>query len=133
MFEWSDEFGIGISSIDAQHRALFGIARELHTAMAGGQAKTVLASILDRLVQYTKMHFAHEEHLMSQHHYPDLQAHLAEHAALTRQVMQFQQDFRSGKVLITIQLLSFLKEWLVNHIRQEDRKYAPHLKSQRVA
>src|SRR5690349_3646550 len=41
MFEWSDEFGIGISSIDAQHRALFGIARELHTAMAGGQAKTV--------------------------------------------------------------------------------------------
>ncbi len=133
MFDWSDDFCIGIGSVDAQHRSLFGIARELHAAMAAGQAKPAMAKILDRLVQYTAMHFAHEERLMRQHQYPDFEAHRAAHEALTRQVLKFQEEYQSGRVLITVQLLNFLKGWLENHIKGADLKYAPHLKAQRVA
>jgi hemerythrin-like metal-binding protein len=129
MFEWSNSYSVGINSIDAQHQNLFAIGRELHTAMSHGQGKASLAKILDRLVQYTCAHFAHEERLMRLADYPDMPAHVAEHAALTRKVLQFQKDFEAGKVAMTVQLLQFLKEWLSHHIKGSDQKYAPHVKA----
>ena len=127
MFEWSDTYSVHIGSIDAQHQNLFAIARELHTAMLAGQAKASLAKILDRLVQYTASHFAHEERLMRLNDYPDLPAHKAEHDALTAQVKTFHADFQAGRVILTVQLLQFLKDWLQKHIKGSDMKYVPCL------
>ena len=70
MFEW--KYSVNIASIDAQHQKLFAIADELHEAMRNGQAGPVLAKTLDRLVQYTKTHFANEEGLMKIHGYPGI-------------------------------------------------------------
>ncbi|HEX3746716.1 MAG TPA: bacteriohemerythrin [Bryobacteraceae bacterium] len=133
MFEWNPEYSVKIASIDGQHQNLFRTAEELHSAMCSGQGKAVLAKILDRLVQYTKVHFAHEERLMSIHGYPDLAAHVSQHRALTKQVMAFQQEFESGKALMTVQVLQFLKDWLRHHIAESDHKYAPFLKEKAVA
>ena len=128
MFEWKDLYSTGIHSVDAQHRNLFAVAEDLYAAMSTGQGKASVGRTLDRLVQYTASHFAHEERLMRLHDYPDLAAHKAEHEALTSQVLEFQADFRSGKVTMTVQLLQFLKDWLQNHIQGSDMKYAPFLK-----
>jgi hemerythrin len=133
MFEWNDDYSVGVGSVDAQHRSLFAISRELHAAMTAGQAKSALAKVLDRLVQYTVMHFAHEERLMRQYEYPGYEAHHAEHEALTKQVVKFQEEFASGKALITIQLLTFLKDWLQKHIKGSDMKAAAYFKMKKVA
>jgi hemerythrin-like metal-binding protein len=128
MFEWSNNYSVGINSIDAQHQKLFALGRELYTAMSNGQGKASLARILDRLVQYTMVHFSHEERLMRLADYPGLEAHKAEHAALTQQVQKFQSDFEAARVAMTVQLLQFLKEWLQHHIQGSDQKYAPLVK-----
>jgi hemerythrin-like metal-binding protein len=133
MFEWKQEYSIGIQSIDAQHQGLFAAASELYKAMSAGQGKSVVSRILDRLVQYTAMHFAHEERLMRQHAYADLENHMREHAALTRQVVEFQSEFRAGRVNISVQLLNFLNSWLQQHIKGSDKAYAPYLKAKAVA
>ena len=133
MFDWNNSYSVQIGSIDAQHQTLFRIAGELHTAMANGQGKTAVAKTLDRLIQYVGMHFSHEERLMRLHGYPDFPAHKAEHDALTRQVVQFQQEFQAGRAILTVQLLRFLKEWLQNHIQGSDQKYAPFLREKAVA
>jgi hemerythrin len=132
MFEWKSQYSVHIPSIDGQHQNLFRMAEELYTAMAAGQGKPALARILDRLVQYTTVHFAHEERLMSLHRYPALADHVAEHRALTQQVVDFQADFETGKALMTIQVLQFLKDWLKHHIAESDQKYAPFLKEKAV-
>jgi hemerythrin-like metal-binding protein len=128
MFEWNNSYSVGITSIDAQHQNLFAMGRELHTAMSNGQGKASLAKILDRLVQYTSVHFAHEERLMRLADYPELAEHTAEHALLTKKVAQFQKDFEAGRAVMTVQLLQFLKDWLHHHINGSDQKYTPHLK-----
>ena len=133
MFDWRKEFSVEIGSVDAQHQALFAIAGELYSAMMAGQSKLAMGKILDRLVQYTKMHFAHEERLMQLHGYPGLEAHKAEHQALTAKVLKFQEDFKQGQVNISVQLLQFLRTWLENHIKGSDRRYSPFLKSKAVA
>ena len=133
MFEWKPQYSVQIASIDGQHQNLFRLAEELYAAMASGQGKAALAKILDRLVQYTTVHFAHEERLMNQHNYPDRNAHVAEHRKLTQQVLAFQKDFESGKALMTVEVLHFLRDWLSHHIAQSDQKYAPYLKERSVA
>ena len=133
MFEWKPRYSVQIASIDGQHQNLFRIAGELYTAMSAGQGKTALAHVLDRLVQYTAVHFAHEERLMRLHDYPDLAAHRAEHQALTKQVLTFQADFQAGRATMSVQLLRFLRDWLENHIAQSDQKYAPYLRDKAVA
>jgi len=112
MFEWKSEYAVNIGSIDAQHRNLFAMGRELYAAMSAGQGKSVLARILDRLVQYTTVHFAHEERLMQLHNYPGFAKHKAEHDALVKQVVAFQTEFNAGRAALAVPLLQFLKDWL---------------------
>jgi hemerythrin len=133
MFDWSSTYSVGVSSIDAQHQNLFAIARELHVAMTSGQGKAVAGRVLDRLVQYTTVHFAHEERLMRLYDYSDAAAHRAEHEKLTKQVLKFQEDYHAGRATITVQLLHFIKDWLVQHIGSCDVKMAPCLKDKAVA
>ena len=133
MFEWKPEYAVGIASIDAQHQKLFAIARELYEAMSAGRGKASLVLILDRLVQYTSVHFTHEERLMRVYDYPDFQKHKAEHDGLTKQVLDFQKEFELGRVAMTVHLLQFLKDWLENHIMVSDFEYAPCLKQKNVA
>lgn len=133
MFEWKSEYAVNIGSIDAQHQTLFALGRELYAAMSAGQGKAVLARILDRLVQYTLVHFAHEERLMALHGYANFAAHKAEHDALSKQVVAFQEEFNSGRATLAVQLLQFLKEWLEKHIKGSDMAYAPFLTAKKVA
>ena len=133
MFEWNNSYVTGIGSIDAQHQTLFQLAGKLHQAMTEGQGRAALGPILERLVQYTKAHFAHEERLMRLHDYPDLAAHRAQHEALTRQVSEFAAKFQAGNASITVQVLQFLRNWLVDHIKGRVMKYAPFLAGKAVA
>jgi hemerythrin len=129
MFEWKDEYSVGIGSIDGQHRNLFALAGELYAAMSAGQGNSVAGSILNRLIRYTKVHFAYEEHLMQQYDYPAYASHKREHDALTERVIAFQADFEGGKVAMTIQLLQFLQVWLEHHIKEADTAYRPYIKA----
>ena len=133
MFDWSASYSVGVGSVDAQHQNLFAMGRELHAAMVAGQGKAALGRILDRLVQYTTVHFAHEERLMRLYDYPDSAAHRAQHEALTKQVLKFQEDFDAGRAAMTVQLLQFIRNWLQHHIQESDLKLAPHLKERAVA
>lgn len=129
MFEWTTEYSLGHQEIDAQHQKLFALASELHTAMTQGKGKDALSKTLQNLVAYTKTHFANEERLMRANDYPEYAEHKAAHDALTAQVVEFQRDFESGRVGMTVQLLQFLKDWLRHHIGETDRHIAEFLKS----
>ena len=123
---WSDALSVGIPEIDDEHRALLETLNALEKA-ATSQDQSAVAGYLEVIGKHAIDHFAHEERLMRLNNYPDLSAHKMEHDALTRQVLQFQTDFQSGKVAMTVQLLNFLKDWLENHIKKSDMRYAPCL------
>jgi hemerythrin len=133
MFEWKTDYATGIGSIDAQHQSLFAIGRELYSAMSAGEGKAVLARILDRLVQYTTVHFAHEERLLKLYNYPDFEAHKVEHDALVKKVLALQVEFRAGRATMAVQVLQFLKDWLDAHIRKSDMAYTQCLQAHKAA
>lgn len=129
MFEWKQEYSLGHADIDGQHKRLFELASDLHSAMTQGKGKESLSRTLGNLLAYTKQHFANEERLMQAHHYPEYPEHKAAHDALTARVVEFQKKFEAGRVGMTIELLQFLKEWLRTHIGETDHKVALYLRS----
>lgn len=131
-FEWSARYSVKVNAMDAQHKRLFEIINELYTAVRSGHGKDVAGGVLRHLIDYTVQHFAAEEKLMEQNGYPSLAAHRAEHRALTDKVLAFKKDFDGGAVGITPELMSFLQNWLTNHIQTVDQKYGDFLNSKGV-
>jgi hemerythrin len=133
LFQWKDSFSVGNSEIDGQHKKLFQLADRFHAAMAGGQGKQILQQTLTELIDYTKHHFATEEGMMQKSSYPEYRQHKAEHDALTRKVVQFRNEVAADRVVVTIDVLQFLKDWLVNHIGHMDQGIGDYIRRQQRA
>lgn len=120
---WSDQYSVLVKNMDAQHRRIIDLINQLHDAMKLGKGNDAVGAVLDSLVDYTRTHFAMEERLMQSYGYPDFARHKALHEDLTRQVLDIQSKFRAGQCAITINVMTFLKNWLVDHIAKSDRAY----------
>lgn len=132
LFPWSDTYSVKIGMIDMQHKNLVGMVNALHQAMVAGHGKDELGKILSALVKYTQVHFKTEEGLMESHKYPEYTQHKSEHEKLTKTVLEFQAKFQKSEVGLTIEVMQFLKDWLVKHIMGSDKRYSPFLNAQGV-
>lgn len=123
LFYWSDKYSVGVSTYDIQHRRLVELINNLHDAMKAGRAREVLGETLNGLIDYTRMHFADEERQMSAFNFPGYAAHKLEHEKLTVRVVELKAKFDAGDNTITIEVVNFLKDWLINHTLLTDKKY----------
>ncbi len=130
--KWDNSFSVSVVEMDQQHQKLVSLINELDDAMRQGKGKDVAAKIITGLVSYTRTHFGNEERLLTQHGYPELDTQKKEHADFVSKVTQFQNDFNSGKMGLTIQIMNFMSNWLQHHIKVEDRKYGGFLNSKGV-
>jgi hemerythrin len=123
LLEWKDSYGVGHSRLDRQHRELVNLLNQFSDAVGEGRAAAAQNQALDRLLRYTGQHFAFEESELRRAGYPGLAAHKREHDRLLARVA----DFSAGKSGRKPQLVQFLEQWLVDHIRKSDQAYAPYL------
>ncbi len=121
---WSNDLAVGNTFIDADHQRLIDMVNRLHEVMQEGRGKEVLGKVLNNLVTYTREHFRREEDLMRRIGYADRAAHLHEHEKLLQQVDELQSKFDSGATTLSIQVLHFLRDWLINHIGKSDKALA---------
>jgi hemerythrin len=125
LMTWSSKYSVGVQAMDKQHTILFGILNDLHDAMMKGQAKQLTGALLRKLVSYTREHFTAEEAVMAASGYAALAQHRVIHRDLTKQVDEFAARYERGESTLNLQLLNFLRDWLANHIQNEDQKYGP--------
>jgi hemerythrin-like metal-binding protein len=62
-----------------------------------------------------------------------LAAHKAQHEDLTRKVIDLQRQMQADKLMLSIEVMRFLSDWLRQHIGGSDRKYAPFVINRAVA
>ena len=130
LLEWSDKMKIGIPSIDGQHEQLVGMLNELYAGFKAGTARQVVGPVLNRLIQYTAMHFKHEEDIFDRINYSDAKRHKAEHANLVKRVLDVQAKFESNQDSVLSQdLMAFLRNWLMDHILGTDTRYVAEMKA----
>lgn len=123
LIKWSSNYSVKIDEMDRQHQKLINLINQLHEAMMAGSGDDAMYEVLSGLVAYTKEHFASEEKLMQQFHFPQLAGHRAEHQRLVEQVSALVKRADAGQPLSAYEVLQFLREWLINHIQNTDRRY----------
>jgi methyl-accepting chemotaxis protein len=128
LIKWDDSIRVGIDTIDRQHHRLVDMVNGLYNAMRKRAAKTVVGPILEELARYTVEHFQTEEKLMEAAGYAELERHRQAHERLVEKVLDFKGRFDKGSATLTLDLMSFLSDWLVNHIKGVDRKYVADIK-----
>jgi len=129
---WSQDLSVGVAEIDEQHRQWIQRLNDVAAAMAANLGPVQTAKTLAFLIDYTKLHFATEEKLMTERGYPGLPAQRAQHKELTATLQDLLRDFEeegaTQKLAETIN--TFLGNWLLKHIREEDLKFGAFLKAQ---
>ncbi len=127
LIKWDESLSVQNYTIDKQHSKLVSLINQLHSAMSERKASEVIDNVLDELVKYVDYHFSYEEKLLKKHNYPQLPEQEKEHRAFVKKLEQFVDKPNAGKALISIQVIRFLQEWIVNHIKGIDKKYSDFL------
>jgi len=125
---WSRDLELGIKVFDDQHKKLIEMINQLYDAIRDNKVKSTIDKILNDLVSYTVYHFNTEEEAFRKYGYPDSAKHAEIHEALKRTVGEVKAKLDSGKEVIGFNIISFLENWVKNHILVEDKKYAPFFK-----
>lgn len=120
LIRWQDTFTIGIADIDADHQVLISLLNQLSETREEGQARDVVGSVLNVLIEYTIKHFSREEHLMALCGFTGLVEHRLQHQRIAERVLKYQRQYEAGCHTAVDELLDFLNNWLVEHIIGED-------------
>lgn len=120
---WDESLSVGVDIIDGQHRRIVDYINDLHAAHKG-QNRDKVSQVLMGLVDYTITHFSFEEELMSKAGYPLSDSHKKVHASFIAHLNTYIEQHEKGRD-VTRKLLSELQLWLTNHIKNEDKHYAP--------
>lgn len=125
LISWEEKYSVNVKEIDEQHKKLVKLVNDLHEAMSVGKGKAIMATVLQSLIDYTATHFAAEEKYMTKFNYPAYPQHKSEHDKFVKQVLDFQKGFAKGDLVLTLDVMKFLKDWLLNHILGTDKKFGP--------
>jgi hemerythrin len=130
---WDDNFNIQVEEIDAQHRRLVEIMNRLIDLQNENKPDDDVADILGALTNYLGYHFETEEQMMIEHGYPEIESHREEHQAFVLQVAYFIATYRQSGSTLKRDILTFLKEWLAEHILKTDAAFGRFLQENRPA
>jgi hemerythrin len=131
-YAWSNDLVTGNALIDSQHKQLIQAVNNLLDACAAGKGRTELNKVMDFLCEYTAKHFGDEEKLQLQHKYPDYPNHKRLHDGFKREVSGLVAQMKAdGPTVMLVGKVSFsVGDWLIKHIKVEDKKVAAHIRAE---
>ena len=126
---WSPEYETGIDIIDQQHKRMFDYLDEINHAIETSNDEEV-EQVIRELIDYSISHNAFEESLMEQAGYPMTEAHREVHNAFKVRAHSYAFQLSQGDDALRLarEIRTDIALWLVNHVRHEDRHYAPFVK-----
>ncbi len=133
LLTWNYTCTVGVRAMDDQHGILMDTMNELRLALIHGAGREQVSEVLDRLIEFTRMHFSSEEQMLQRSGFPALAAHRAEHQRLLAQILQASHRAQHGEEVQVRPLLVFLRGWYVAHIEGLDREYGPWLNERGVS
>lgn len=122
-FGWKEIYSLNNEQLDDEHKNLFKIAEEAFAVVEPELKHEKIKTVLNKLYEYMKTHFSHEEEYMQEINYPQFEIHKDIHNNIVNTINDFIKE------LPTLSADSFEKELarlidttIINHIIQEDKK-----------
>lgn len=146
LLTWSHACTVGVRAMDDQHGILMDTMNELRLAVLSGRGREHVSELLDRLIDFTRMHYWSEERLLEECGFPGLAEHRAAHHRLLAQMLEAAHRLQygeggspssqqSGSVIGGRDMgavLDEMRERYVNHTEGLDQQYGPWLNKRGV-
>jgi hemerythrin len=131
LLTWNHACTVGVKAMDEQHAVLMDALNEIRLALVRGQGREQVSEALNRLIEFTRMHFASEEQLLELHGFPGIGEHRDAHQKLLKQLedvalrAQYNGEVKS--------MLLFLRDWYMTHIEGHDQMYGDWLNARGIS
>jgi hemerythrin len=129
---WTADYALDLPEIDEQHKYLFQLINDVWLAVVNKADSDNALGVISALEHYTVTHFAAEEDFMREQKYSRYHEHRAEHEKFVARIVLEKASVRAG-ALLSLGLVHFLRDWLVQHIRFSDRAYADEFRDREKA
>lgn len=121
-----DGLRLGIEQIDEQHKKLVDLTNEFMQLVLSEKEtdwKTHVFNTLNGMLNYAQEHFSYEEKIMAETAYAGLEHHKKRHDEFVMYAVTRFAGFETMSKDDAVELMNFLKQWLVNHILEDDKAY----------
>jgi hemerythrin len=128
---WDNSLSVGIDEIDRQHKQLIAVLNQLIELEGVSVGSEAISEALTRMTDYADYHFNSEEQFMAEHAYPEYEAHKKEHIDFMRKTADLSMETMEYKKTVPAELLTYLKDWLIKHIMESDRRIKIYIEQTR--
>jgi hemerythrin-like metal-binding protein len=128
-FVWKDEYKTGVKAIDEHHEKFFEIINKLKQVILNKECKINVADVFFSLVHYAENYLINEEIYLKEFEYSGFSQHQESHNNFIARIIQFKDDYSSGKKEVCEDMYFYLEDWLNDHIMQYDIEAVNWLKS----
>lgn len=129
-FGWKEIYSLNNPELDKEHKTLFKIAEEAFAIVEPELKHEKIKNILNKLYEYMKTHFSHEEKYMEEISYPNIEIHKELHNNIANTINDFVKELPSlSEDSFEKELARLIDVTIVHHIIQEDKKIITWLKA----
>jgi len=123
LLRWNEAaMATGVQSVDAQHKQLIDMLRQLDEACKHGAARERLNEMVIFLGDYATRHFTEEESIMDEMECPTRAKNKLAHRQFLHQFAKFRERFdkEGATTSLVLELKTLTSAWLKNHICRVD-------------
>lgn len=129
---WRSRMSVNNDLIDHDHHFMINFINTIELVLQNPEEKEMLLEVLDQLHDYSVNHFRREESIQRKIQYPQSLNHKNSHSTLLADLEELKKDIEETKSTDEIvgrstEIISFLRNWLINHVLNEDMKLKPFL------
>jgi len=129
---WSEALNVGVAVINTQHKNIVSLVNQLNNLVKENKSADAKENMLDKIIADVPEHFATEEKLMKQTSYSKLLDNQQLHSDFTQKCVELQLKVKAGKTEINTEVITFLKDWLTNHVSGPDKEMGTYLVSKGI-
>jgi hemerythrin-like metal-binding protein len=123
MIKWDDQYSVGISIIDEEHKKLIDVMNIAIVAKEQNYNSDKTKEVFNAMVEYTNKQFSTEEEDMLKSNLPRYLFYRNELLNYIDSMIANYKDLTMDNYQIINEILEFLKQWFVNHILETDKEY----------
>ncbi len=120
--DFETKYKTGVLWQDLQHKELITLFKKLSDQDLMSSDPGLYTYTVGFLVMYASQHLSLEEGYMKEYNYTDREHHINTHKKFIKKIKDFRKEYKSYTPEAATTLLENIRDWILDHIIENDKK-----------